>query len=527
MGGLKSLVFSWNEVDADHYKLLKNPDGISGYSQIGNDINTTSVNENVSAHLMNWSEARYIVQACNSAGYCSDSEPIAVAELMLDIIGYLKEPNINSYQQFGYGVAVSGDGSTLAVINGSGSLYLYELRDGHSDLLAEITAPQNAEFSPYISISSDAATLAITGYTDTDGDAQKGAVFIYIRDDQDWSRQAIVMASNGEMRDGFGADLSLFATGDVLAVAAPYESSNAAGINGDQSDNSAEYSGAAYIFIRSNTEWRQQAYIKASDNTAGNQFANALHLSSDGSTLAVGAQRAPRDTTRTGAVYLFVSEGDSWNQQTIITANNADRLDYFGCDVALSADGNFLAVGAYGEASYSSTINIGDTYNGLIEAGAAYLFKRTSSSWSQETYFKASVVENNDLFGWKVSLSSDGSLLAVSAKGDDSNAIGINGDQTDNSASDSGAVYLFRRQDPTTWVQHAYIKVMNTDDAYVEHDYGEFGGLDLETDGFGDVIALSYDGETLVVGAPREASSNSSLDQDNDAAPLAGAVYLY
>ena len=198
-----------------------------------------------------------------------------------------------------------------------------------------------------------------------------------------------IKASNTDANDRFGHSISLSADGNTLAVGAWQEGSNATGINGDQSNGDATKSGAVYIFTRSaDNNWSQQAYIKAS---------------------------------------------------------NTDANDNFGYSISLSADGNSLAVSATGEASSATGIN-GDQSNdsGAEDSGAAYIFTRSAdNTWSQQAYIKASNTGNIDRFGHSISLSADGNTLAVGASWESSNAKGINGDQSNNDAKDAGAVYLY------------------------------------------------------------------------------------
>src|SRR5690606_34801582 len=103
-----------------------------------------------------------------------------------------------------------------------------------------------------------------------------------------------------------------------------------------------------------------------------------------------------------------------------------------------------------------------------------------------EAYIKASNTGEGDQFGYSVSLSGD--TLAVGAYFEDSAAIGVNGDQADNSAGASGAVYVFRRSGGV-WTQEAYLKASNA----------EAGDL------FGYSVSLS--GDSLAIGAQREDSA--------------------
>ena len=122
-------------------------------------------------------------------------------------------------------------------------------------------------------------------------------------------------------------------------------------------------------------------------------------------------------------------------------ASNTGGL--FGHSVALSGDGNTLAVGTNLEDSNATGVNGNQADNSASDSGAVYVFTRSGSSWSQQAYVKASNTEANDNFGISVALSADGNTLAVGAYGEDSNATGINGNQADNSASSSGAVYVY------------------------------------------------------------------------------------
>jgi hypothetical protein len=128
-----------------------------------------------------------------------------------------------------------------------------------------------------------------------------------------------------------------------------------------------------------------------------------------------------------------------------LKASNTDFNDFFGYSVSLSADGTALAVGAYKEDSNGVGFNSGaQADNSAGDSGAVYLFRSTGGVWAQEAYLKASNTDTGDSFGLSVSLSADGTALAVGAYREGSNGVGVNsGAQADNNTFYSGAVYVY------------------------------------------------------------------------------------
>jgi hypothetical protein len=262
---------------------------------------------------------------------------------------------------------------------------------------------------------------------------------------------------------------------------------------------------------RSGVTWTQQAYIKASNTGSGDAFGWSVALSGD--TLAVGATGEDSKATGVnsgdegddsqldaGAVYVFTRSGTKWTQQAYIKGSNTESGDNFGYSVALSGD--TLAVGATGEDSKATGTQASLTDqsdNSLLNAGAAYVFTRSGTDWSQQAYVKASNTGTNDVFGWSLAL--DAETLAVGAPGEASSASGIDGNQIDDSSPYSGAVYLFT-QNGADWSQQAYIKASNPGEA----------------DQFGWSVTLS--GDVVASGAYREDGSSNSLADS-------GAVYVF
>lgn len=476
----KTFAFNWNDVPQEsEYRLLENPDGASGYSQVA-VIPADSTEYDLAVSLPQKINASYILQACNKLG-CTDSDAVFVSGSLAEAAGYVKASNTTAGDLFGAQVALSGNGRVMAV----GAIR----EDGSG------------------------------------GDQDIGAVYVFSQDDEGgWIQQAYLNASNAGADDLFGVSLALSADGSVLAVGADGEGSGATGIDGDQEDNSADDSGAVYVFTQSGGAWPQQAYIKASNTEAGDLFGVSLALSSDGGVLMVGApgedsgatsidgDQADNTVDDSGAVYVFAQNGGSWSQQAYIKASNTGEADGFGLSLELSSDGNLLAVGVEGEDSIATGIDGDQEDNSADDSGAVYVFSQNAGSWSQQAYIKASNTQGGDRFGSALALSGDGSFLAVGGPGEDSSAAGIDGDQEDNSADDSGAVYVFN-QSAGSWSQQAYIKASNTG----------------ASDGFGVSLDLSSNGDLLAIGAYGEGSNTTGINGDevDDSFNLAGAAYVF
>jgi UDP-3-O-[3-hydroxymyristoyl] glucosamine N-acyltransferase len=411
---------------------------------------------------------------------CAQAFGVTCAEFEWD---YLKASNAGADDQFGLSVALSGD--TLAVgtftedsdatgVNGdqssnaastSGAVYVFTRSDGAWSQQAYLKASNTGaidHFGHSLALSGD--TLAVgaraedSNATGVNGDQNSnaasgsGAVYVFTRSGGAWSQQAYLKASNTGAGANFGHSVAL--SRDTLAVGAHAEDSGATGVNGAQSSISVASSGAVYVFTRSGGAWSQQAYLKASNTGANDYFGGSVALS--GSTLAVGAYGEDSDATgvngdqssnsasNSGAVYTFTRSGGVWSQQAYLKASNTGANNYFGQSVALSGD--TLAVGAHYEDSDVTGVNGDQTSNSASASGAVYVFTRSGGVWSQQAYLKASNTSTSDFFGYffgySVALSDD--TLAVGAPFEDSNATGVNGDQSSNSALDSGAVYVTR-----------------------------------------------------------------------------------
>jgi hypothetical protein len=450
---------------------------------------------------------------------------------------YLKASNTERDDRFGWAVAMDGD--TLAVsaiwedsssagVDGdqadrnarqSGAVYVFTLGPMGWSQQAYLKAsnPDPEDYFGY-KLALSGETLAVGAVRERSGNGDQadnssitsGAVYVFTRTEDTWSQQSYLKASNIGQFDAFGWSVDL--DGDTLVVGAIEEDGSATGVNGIANDSAAN-AGAAYVFIRSGETWTQQAYLKASNTEAGDQFGNAVAIS--GETIVIGATGEDSSATGVdgsqgnnsaadaGAVYIFTRTGETWTQQAYLKASNPDPVDSFGQAVAIEAD--TLVVGAHYEDS-----KLGDESNNqYTQSGAAYIFDRSGETWSQSAFLKASNAQKSDRFGYSVDISGD--MLIVGAYGEASNATGVDGNQSNNSIPNAGAVYVFSKRE-AVWNQKAYLKQFPSGQGQ---------------DGFSDSLAIF--GGTVLVGADSENSNATGVDGDqtNILAIAAGAAYVF
>ena len=440
---------------------------------------------------------------------------------------YLKASQVTAGDNFGYSVAVWGntvvvgaideDGSATGV-NGtvnegatnSGAAYVFVRNGTNWSQQAYLKASQvfsGDGFGWSVAVSGD---TVVVGANHEDSIAvEAGAAYVFVRSGTTWSQQAYLKASQVSAGDYFGTSVAV--SGDTVVVGAIEEDGSAAGVNGTANEL-ASGAGAAYVFVRSGATWSQQAYLKASQVSANDYFGFSVAVAGD--TVVVGAPfedgsaagvngTANERATTAGAAYVFVRNGTNWSQQAYLKASQVSAGDSFGGSVAVSE--NTVVVGANLEDGSATGVN-GTVNEAAIEAGAAYVFVRNGTNWSQQVYLKASQVSANDRFGSSVAVW--GNTVVVGAIDEDGSATGVNG-TVNEARSDSGAAYVFVRSG-TTWSQQAYLKASQVS----------------AVDQFGSSVAVS--GDTVVVGANQEDGSAARVNGTADElAADAGAAYIF
>jgi len=321
---------------------------------------------------------------------------------------YLKAAVTDPADKFGDSLAISAlsvDGQTLVIgapgedgatsdpndNNGAdnGAVYVFT-RSGDTwqqrAFLKAAVTDQYDNFGDSLSLSADGLTLAVgaagenSATTDphNNGSLDSGAAYVFTRSGDAWQQQAFLKATVTGGNDLFGSSLALSPDGRALAIGAPGEYS--AGT--DPLDNSGVEIGAAYIFTRSGDTWQQQAYLKAFNTGLYDRFGTSLALSAGGQRLVVGApgERSngsnPLDDSglANGAAYVFTRSGDTWLHQAYVKAPNTGAYDHFGASLALSSDGQTLAVGADREGSAATGIGGAQGDDSAPDAGAVYLY---------------------------------------------------------------------------------------------------------------------------------------------------------
>jgi hypothetical protein len=306
---------------------------------------------------------------------------------------------------------------------------------------AELTAPDGTAggyFGYSVALSGNTAVVGAQG----DGPPVLGSAYVFVRSGSGWSLQQELTASDGVQGDIFGVSVAV--SGDTVVVGAKYKTIG-----------SNPYQGAAYVFVRSGTAWSQQQELTSSDGATPDNFGNSVAVSGD--TVVVGAyNKTIGSNPGQGAAYVFVRSGTVWSQQQELTSSDGAANDLFGSSVSL--DGDSTLVGAACQEGCN-----------LVQ-GAAYVFVRNGTAWSQQQELTSSDGAAFDNFGASVSLDGDTALVGAVRK-----TIGANPSQ--------GAAYVFVNSG-TTWSQQQELTASDG----AANDY--FG------------LSVSVSGNTAVVGAP-------------------------
>jgi hypothetical protein len=361
---------------------------------------------------------------------------------------------VGTNAQFGSSVVLSADGNTALISvhfdNGArGAVWVFT-RSGSTwtqqgpKLTGGSEETGNVGFGDSVALSGDGNTALISAKADNHS---LGAVWVFTRSGSTWAQQGPKLTGGSEetAEGGFGASVALSADGNTALIGAEGENSE----------------GAAWVFTRSGSTWTQQGpkFTGASEGETAvvRKFGESVALSADGSTALIGGETRNGPVSAGGAAWVFTRSESTWTQQGPKFTGSGKEFNGFGGAVALSADGNTALIGAF---------------SANKQAGAAWVFTRSGSTWTQQgpTLTGGSEEVGKGFFGTGVALSADGDTALIGGDFDNFH----------------GAAWLFTRSG-STWTQDGPKAI------------GEGGRQEAR---FGLAVALSGEGSTALIGAP-------------------------
>jgi|694.fasta_scaffold06876_21 hypothetical protein len=265
-----------------------------------------------------------------------------------------------------------------------------------------------------------------------------------------WNPTQVVTASDAGANDAFGTSLAVDSNNLYMAVSA-------------SGDNTGGNQGSVYIFFRGSGSWVQQQKI-TSPTTSLNFATRQLAMNANGDYLAI-------PDTQVNRVYVYTRVSSTWTLQATLTGSDTVAGDQFGRAISISSNGDYLVVGAPNA-----------DISGQTDAGAAYIFIRSGTTWTQQAKLQASDRQANDILGTSVVINSTGDFVALGAP------------QEDNVGSNAGATYFYTRSG-TTWTQRN--KVQSSDVS--------------ANDNFGGSLSISADNLYLIIGARGDNGDSGSV----------------
>jgi uncharacterized repeat protein (TIGR01451 family) len=370
---------------------------------------------------------------------------------------------------FGYSVSLSGNTLVVGAVSddtpagvNSGSAYVFVRSGTVWTQQQKLLAPDGAaddSFSYSVSVSVDTVVVGAPR-DDTPAGVDAGSAYVFVRSGTTWSQQQKLVASDGMLLDNFGRSVSLSA--DTAVVGADFDDTPG-----------GEDAGSAYVFVRSGSTWTEQQHLLASDGAAGDHLGISVSVSGDTVVAGAWADDTPGGVDA-GSAYVFVRSGSTWTEQQKLLASDGAAFDNFGMSASISGD----------------TVVVGvDQAPGGVAVGAAYVFVRSGTTWTEQQKLLASDGAASDAFGIAVSV--DANTAVIGADIDDLPG-GVN----------AGSAYVFARSG-TAWTQQQKLLSPDTLDSSAFDNVGH---------------SVSVSGDTVVVGA---IGDNTLVGGD------AGSVYVF
>ena len=228
-------------------------------------------------------------------------------------------------------------------------------------------------------------SVAISGSTIVVGarghNEGRGAAYVFSSVSGAWQQTAELTASDAAPGNQFGWSVAI--AGKTIAVGSP-----------------SRPEGGVYTFEESGGSWTQTGEIYDPEKPANDRFGYSVALS--GETLAVGVLGKTQSNTLQGEVYVFSNASGHWKETAKLTASDAEEKDELGYSVAIS--GNTIVAGAPDKNKHGAGVE-------GIAAGAAYVFKEQSGTWTEVEEITPTDFNEGDFFGLSVAVS--GNTIAV------------------------------------------------------------------------------------------------------------------
>ena len=350
-----------------------------------------------------------------------------------DVLHHFLTPDDKARDWFGWDVAIDGDIAVVGAYEdggnkvvaggpigeGPGAVYVYTRSGKKFGQRKKLKADDGKEKDRFgFSVDISGETLVVGAPNDDDAGADSGSAYVYVLRENQWRKQAKLVPADAAAKQWFGWDIGI--AGNTVVVGAPLDKEK------------GRNAGAAYVFVRTGEEWKQQAKLVAADGDSSDKFGNTVDISEGN--IIVGAPKDEEKGKDAGAAYIFIQTGEEWKQQQKLTASTPEVKAAFGNAVAITQ--HMAIVGAPFEDGVD------------VDAGAAYTYLRRGGSWLEKKkvesqFLRKGEVEDlttGDNFGNAVAI--DKSLLAAKLKGQILVAVGSRWDNVDGDG-DRGTVYIY------------------------------------------------------------------------------------
>lgn len=348
------------------------------------------------------------------------------------------------------GVPGGGNDDTANINNFFGHAYVFNWNGTNWVEVQKLTNPAGnifaAEFGHSVSINADGTIIAIGIPTNGSFPSTFGRVATYTRSGMTFSLTETVVATASIIDGAFGFSTALNDDGTVLIVGA----------------NPFSASGKVYVFKWNGVNWVEDALIVGTGVTSDSNFGYSVDVTGDGNLFIVSAP----DTATTVHTFVYRWNGSAW-VETILAGSDSSTSDAFGTGVALSTDGNYIAIGAPRKGN---------------NEGAVYIFNWNGSAWIEQEIIEPSNPVDDMYFGFSVSLDETGNRLVIGARHNEGKIFSFTTDR---------AIFIYDRTS-STWSEVIKIQPSPPDGNSSISGYLELGRS----------VSISNDGLRVAAGSP-------------------------